>query len=119
MNDWEVTVITDSNYIKKVQVSDCFTREDAEAQALGSTGAKKVIVSNPVRSSNYKKTVQTEKVDNYPNTTYNNDCDDESSPEVLFLLIVFFICSILWIASPVISCIVGALSIWFVVWCNK
>jgi len=47
MRDWEVTVITDSNYIKKVRVDNCITRQDAEAQALGMTGAKSVIVSNP------------------------------------------------------------------------
>ena len=46
MNDWEVTVITDSNYIKTIRVNDCYTRQDAEAAALGITGAKRVVVSN-------------------------------------------------------------------------
>lgn len=46
-NDWEVTVITDSNYIKKVRVNDCITRKDAEEAALGMTGGKRVVVSNP------------------------------------------------------------------------
>ncbi len=47
MTDWEVGVITESNYIKKVRVNDCVTRIDAEASALGMTGAKRVIYSTP------------------------------------------------------------------------
>lgn len=47
MTDWEVGVITESNYIKKVRVNDCVTRTDAEASALGMTGAKRVIYSTP------------------------------------------------------------------------
>jgi hypothetical protein len=47
VTDWEVGVITESNYIKKVRVNDCVTRTDAEASALGMTGAKKVIYSTP------------------------------------------------------------------------
>jgi len=46
-NDWEVTVVTDSNYLKKVRVNDCVTRADAESAALGMTGGKRVVVSNP------------------------------------------------------------------------
>lgn len=45
---WNVTVLTESGYIKTVQVDNCITREDAEAQALGMTGAKRVFNSNPV-----------------------------------------------------------------------
>lgn len=44
--NWEVTVITDSNYIKTVRVDNCNTRQDAEAAALGMTGAKQVLNSN-------------------------------------------------------------------------
>jgi hypothetical protein len=47
MTDWEVGVITESNYIKKVRVNDCVTRTDAEASALGMTGGKRVIYSTP------------------------------------------------------------------------
>lgn len=47
MTDWEVGVITESNFIKKVRVNDCVTRTDAEASALGMTGAKRVIYSTP------------------------------------------------------------------------
>jgi hypothetical protein len=47
MTDWEVGVITESNYIKKVRVNDCVTRTDAEAAALGMTGAQKVVYSTP------------------------------------------------------------------------
>jgi hypothetical protein len=47
MRDWEVKVITQSGYIQSVRVDNCITREDANAAALGMTGAKSVIVSNP------------------------------------------------------------------------
>jgi hypothetical protein len=47
MPDWEVTVMTDSNYIKRIRVNDCYTRTDAEASALGMTGAQRVLASTP------------------------------------------------------------------------
>lgn len=124
--DWEVTIVTDSNYIKKVRVSDCVTRLDAEAQALGSTGAKRVIVSNPINTYNNlpvssdSKVVDKNRIVNYTNNSEQLYYDESKpNPEVFFLLLMFLICSILWVASPVLSCIVGALSIWFVIWCNK
>lgn len=46
--DWEVVVMTESNYVKKVRVSGYTTRQDAEAAALGMTGGTKVFTSNPV-----------------------------------------------------------------------
>ena len=51
MYNWDVKVVTESNYIKNVRVDNCITREDAEAAALGMSGAVRVINSNPV---NYK-----------------------------------------------------------------
>lgn len=54
MPDWEVTIRTESNYIKTVRVEDCFDRRDAEFQALSSTGAREVIVCNPVFQTGYK-----------------------------------------------------------------
>ena len=53
MPDWEVTVMTDSNYIKRVRVNDCYTRTDAEASALGMTGAQKVLASTPKTYKDY------------------------------------------------------------------
>ena len=47
MTDWEVAVRTQSNFIKTVRVNDCITRSDAEAAALGMTGAKEVCYSTP------------------------------------------------------------------------
>lgn len=47
MTDWEVGVITESNFVKKVRVNDCVTRTDAEAAALGMTGAQRVVYSTP------------------------------------------------------------------------
>jgi len=46
--DWEVTVITQGNYIKKVNVYDYNYRPDAEEAAISQTGAIKVLHSNPV-----------------------------------------------------------------------
>ena len=48
MPDWEVTVVTESNYLKKVTVTNCFNRQDAETEAISSTGARKVVISNPI-----------------------------------------------------------------------
>ena len=47
MTNWEVTVVTESNYLKTVRVDNCNTRKDAEAAALGMTGGQRVVVSNP------------------------------------------------------------------------
>jgi hypothetical protein len=47
MTDWEVGVVTQSNYFKKVRVNDCVTRSDAEEAALGMTGGKRVTYSTP------------------------------------------------------------------------
>lgn len=52
MADWEVKVVTQSNYIKTVKVDNCFNRLDAENEALSSTGAVRVISSNPTSDSN-------------------------------------------------------------------
>lgn len=46
--DWEVTVITQGNYIKTVNVYDYNYRPDAEEAAISQTGAIKVLHSNPV-----------------------------------------------------------------------
>jgi hypothetical protein len=85
MSDWEVTVITDSNYIKKVRVADCITRQDAEAQALGMTGAQRVSVSNP---KTYK-----DDVDDYSSTSSSSDGGDSAGFLVigaLFLVYMFW-----------------------------
>lgn len=44
---WNVTVLTDSGYIKTIRVDNCITREDAEAQALGMSGGRSVFSSTP------------------------------------------------------------------------
>ena len=121
--DWEVTIVTDSNYIKKVRVSDCATRLDAEAQALGSTGAKRVIVSNPINT--YKRHDENVGVvDNTNYVTYNGKYDSDGEigkweVERFFIGVMLVICAIFWSISPVLSCIIGALTVWFIVWCNK
>jgi hypothetical protein len=87
MPDWEVTVITDSNYIKKVRVADCITRQDAEAQALGMTGAQRVVVSNP---KTYKDDADD---DEYSSTSHSPDGGDAAGILVigaLFLIYMFW-----------------------------
>lgn len=81
MTDWEVTVITDSNYIKKVRVNDCVTRTDAEAAALGMTGAQRVVVSNP-------KTYYDESSGNHSSSSNSNN--DALGYLVIGALILFF-----------------------------
>lgn len=66
MTDWEVEVLTESNYLKKVRVNDCVTRDDAEAAALGMTGGKKVIYSTP-KTYNDKVVSNTKKSNEYSN----------------------------------------------------
>jgi hypothetical protein len=83
MSDWEVTVITDSNYIKKVRVDNCITRQDAEAQALGMTGAQRVVVSNP-------KTYKDDVDDDYSYTSSSPDGGDGAGFLVLGALFLLF-----------------------------
>jgi hypothetical protein len=72
---WSVTVLTESNYIKTVQVKDCITRKDAEAAALGMTGAKKVFNSTPV--SIYQETYDdTDKNNQYQEVNNYSRIDD-------------------------------------------
>jgi hypothetical protein len=76
--DWEVKVMTDSNYIKTVRVNDCYTRTDAEEAALGMTGAKRVIASNP---KSYEDDEE----------SYEDDSSDNSGAGVLVLAFLFLI----------------------------
>lgn len=81
MPDWEVKVITESNYIKSVRVDDCAFRNDAETQALSSTGAVRVISSNPKQYDDEIRT-QTVEVNQYNQPVYvdyEEDEDDSSS----------------------------------------
>lgn len=76
---WNVTVLTDSGYIKTVRVDNCITREDAEAQALGMSGARSVFSSTPVPifqekyESSSNESIQTVVNNNY---YYDDDCED-------------------------------------------
>jgi hypothetical protein len=117
MTDWEVTVITDSNYIKKVRVDDCITRQDAEAQALSMTGAQRVSVSNP---KTYKDEVEDEVDYSYNQPHRQSSYDGETSDAGIFAIIigpVGFLCWFLWIFSPVLSCILAIGFILFLIWC--
>ena len=106
MPDWEVTVMTDSNYIKKVRVDDCITRQDAEAQALGMTGAQRVVVSNP---KTYK-----DDVDDYSSSTsYSSTSSDGGDGAGFLVLGALFLLFYFWKFILLIGSI--ALVIWLLI----
>jgi len=47
MTNWEVTVVTDSGFYKKLTLEGYVTQKDAESAALGMTGGKKVVSIHP------------------------------------------------------------------------
>ena len=74
MTDWEVKVITESNYVKTVRIDDCVTRQDAERQALSSTGAVRIVAISPKTYSNSSEPV----VENhYHEVQYVNDYTED------------------------------------------
>jgi hypothetical protein len=99
MTDWEVGVITESNYIKKVRVNDCVTRTDAEASALGMTGAKRVIYSTP-KTYNDNVVSNTTKSSEYSNISLGGLFWLIGICLVIaywqYVLALAIICSILW-----------------------
>jgi len=106
MPDWEVTVMTDSNYIKRVRVDDCITRQDAEAQALGMTGAQRVVVSNP---KTYK-----DDVDDYSSSTsYSSTSSDGGDGAGFLVLGALFLLFYFWKFILLIGSI--ALVIWLLI----
>lgn len=81
MTDWEVTIVTESNYIKKIRVDNCITREDAEFQALSMTGARKIINSSPKTYYNKDQyEIQSEEsqvIENHYHSSKQNDDDND------------------------------------------
>jgi hypothetical protein len=51
MTNWDVTVVTDSGFYKKITLEGYVTQKDAESAALGITGGKKVISLYPSNSA--------------------------------------------------------------------
>jgi hypothetical protein len=45
--NWEVTVVTDSGFYKKLTLEGYVTQKDAESAAIGMTGGKKVVSIHP------------------------------------------------------------------------
>lgn len=84
--DWEVRVVTPSNYTQNVRVNNCATREDAEAAARGMTGAREILNSNP-KNYNDKPEVVYEVVENNNYIPYEVesefDYDDDHSSKSL------------------------------------
>ena len=75
--DWEVRVVTPSNYIQNVRVNNCITREDAEAAARGMTGAIEILNSNPRRYNDQSQVVyEVVENDNYIPYEVESDYDD-------------------------------------------
>lgn len=107
MPDWEVTVMTDSNYIKRVRVDDCITRQDAEAQALGMTGAQRVVVSNP-------KTYKDDDVDDYSSSSSSSSTSSDGGDGAGFLVLgALFLLFYFWKFILLIGSI--ALVIWLLI----
>jgi hypothetical protein len=79
--DWEVKVVTQSNYIQNVRVNNCMTREDAEASALGMTGGRNVITSTPKRYNDETLTSQynEEDVVEYDYVPFSDDSYEDDS----------------------------------------
>lgn len=50
MTNWDVTVVTDSGFYKKLNLEGYVSQRDAESAALGMTGGKKVISIYPSNS---------------------------------------------------------------------
>ena len=73
--DWEVRVVTPSNYIQNVRVNNCITREDAEAAARGMTGAREILNSNPKRYNDQPEEVVYETVENNHYIPYQVESD--------------------------------------------
>ena len=106
-NDWEVTVITDSGFFKKVRVDDCITRQDAESSALGMTGGKRVTMSNP---KTYNDEPEHEVDYSYNQPYRQSSYDGEMSDFGMYMMMigsVGFLCWFLWIFSPLLSCLLA------------
>ena len=108
MPDWEVTVMTDSNYIKRVRVNDCYTRTDAEASALGMTGAKKVLASTP---KTYKDDVDDD--DYSSSSSYSSTSSDGGDGAGFLVLGALFLLFYFWKFILLIGSI--ALVIWLLI----
>jgi hypothetical protein len=89
MPDWEVTVMTDSNYIKRVRVNDCYTRTDAEASALGMTGGKRVLASTP-------KTYKDDVDDDYSSSSSSSTSSDGGDASGFLVLGALFLVYMFW-----------------------
>ena len=116
-NDWEVTVITDSGFFKKVRVNDCISRQDAESSALGMTGGKRVAMSNP---KTYKDEPEHEVDYSYNQPFQQSSYDGETSDAGMYMMTIFCVgvlCFFLWIFSPVLSCLLAISFILFLIRC--
>ena len=51
MTNWDVTVVTDSGFYKKLKLEGYLTQKDAESAALGMTGGKKILSAYPSYSA--------------------------------------------------------------------
>jgi len=99
--DWEVTVITDSGFFKKVRVDNCITRQDAEATALGMTGGKRVAMSNP---KTYKDEPEFES--DYSTSSSSGDAGG-------YLVIgILVLCYMFWKTILLVGCI--SLVVWLI-----
>lgn len=104
--DWDVQIVTKSNQIKTVRVTDYSYPQDAVNAAIAQTDAKNVITYNLVGNRPDSEV--------HPNSSLRESYSDRSNSywdnnQVYQYTVVTAIPSVLlWIISPVICCIFNA-----------
>lgn len=114
MPDWEVTLFTESNYIKKIRVNDYFTRQDAEDAALGMTGAKKIINCVP-KTYEDQKPVETSSNFSHSNNEYKNSDDGDFTDGAIICVLLPFILLFLLLMQNIIVVSVISVIAWLVI----
>lgn len=84
MTDWDVTVVTDSGFYKKLKLEGYLTQRDAESAALGMTGGKKIFSvypsNTPSKTNDYfgeeSNTSEVVEVHHYHEPEEEDDNDD-------------------------------------------
>jgi hypothetical protein len=104
--DWDVQIVTKSNQIKTVRVTDYSYPEDAVNAAIAQTDAKSVITYNLVGSKpDYKAH------SNLPHNQFYSDRINyywDNNQVYQYAVVTAIPSVLLWIISPVICCIFNA-----------
>lgn len=109
MSDWEVTVRTNSGYIKKIRVNDCYSYNDVRDATKGMTGSDDILGMSPKQYD-----------DNKPSPS-SNSSNSDSSPEVDiagFFVIIFLLIFIAAWKYILLFGLIGV-SVWYFFFRNK